>query len=56
VQKQMIPHMKAFGLFIDKKKLKNPIAKNKTSFSSSANSQYFLTKISWIGPWVSEID
>ncbi len=28
----------------------------KTSFSSSANSQYFFMKISWIGPWVSRID
>ena len=25
-------------------------------FSSSANSQYFFMKISWIGPWVSRID
>jgi hypothetical protein len=29
---------------------------NKTSFSSSTNSQYFFMKISWIGPWVSRID
>ena len=28
----------------------------KRSFSSSANSQYFFMKISWIGPWVSRID
>ena len=28
----------------------------KNSFSSSANSQYFFMKISWIGPWVSRID
>ena len=28
----------------------------KTSFSSSANSQYFFMKFSWIGPWVSRID
>ena len=63
VQKWMIPHMKAFSLFIDKNKKKiskNPITKNKKqnkmSFSSSANSQYFLTKILWIGPWVSRID
>ena len=35
-----------------KKKLKK---KNQRSFSSSANSQYFFMKISWIGPWVSRI-
>ena len=28
----------------------------KDSFSSSANSQYFFMKFSWIGPWVSRID
>ena len=28
----------------------------KTSFSSSANSQYFFMKISEIGSWVSRID
>ena len=28
----------------------------KTSFSNSANSQYFFMKFSWIGPWVSRID
>ena len=28
----------------------------KRSFSSSANSEYFFSKISWIGPWVSRID
>ena len=28
----------------------------KNSFSSSANSQYFFMKFSWIGPWVSRID
>ena len=33
-----------------KKKLKWPT--KKSSFSSSANSQYFSLKISWIGPWV----
>jgi hypothetical protein len=63
----MKSHVKAFSLCIDKKQktifLKNPITKNKKtknlnkmSFSSSANSQYFLMKISWIGPWVSRID
>ena len=53
--------MKAFGLFIEKKKNEQhnnqkQKAKNKMSFSSSANSQYFFIKISWIGPWVSRID
>ena len=28
----------------------------KRSISSSANSQYFFPKISWIGPWVNRID
>ena len=28
----------------------------KSSFSSSANSQYFFLKISWIDPWVCKID
>ena len=27
----------------------------KKSFSSSADSQYFFMKISWIGPWVGRI-
>ena len=27
----------------------------KPSFSISANSQYFLMKFSWIGPWLSSI-
>jgi hypothetical protein len=42
-----------------KKKLKKKIQNGrlkKSSFSSSANSQYFFLKISWIGPWVSRID
>jgi hypothetical protein len=38
-----------------KKKNQNGRLK-KTSFSSSANSQYFFMKISLIGPWVSKID
>ena len=54
--------MKGMVILIEKKQkyifLKNPITKNKKqnkmSFSSSANSLYFLTKISWIGPWVSK--
>ena len=31
-------------------------ASKKTSFSSSANSQYFFMKFLWFGPWVSRID
>jgi hypothetical protein len=62
VQKKMIPHMKAFGLFNKMKQKKNLKKKiqngrlKKRSFSSSANSQYFFVKISWIGSWVSRID
>ena len=37
------------------KKFKNGRLK-KTEFFNSANSQYFFSKISWIGPWVSRID
>ena len=37
--------------FFEKKKSKWPT--KKSSFSSSANSQYFFAKISWIGPLVS---
>ena len=64
VQKNMIPHMKAFGLFDKmkknfifflKKKIQNGRLK-KRSFSSSANSQYFFVKILWIGPWVIRIN
>ena len=55
VQKWMIPHMKAFSLFIDKIQQKQQ-KQNKMSFSSSANSQYFFAKISFIGPWVSMIN
>ena len=40
--------------FFSKKKIQNGRLK-KTSFSSSANSQYFFMKISWIGPWISKI-
>ena len=48
--------MKAFGLF-NKMKQKNQNGRlKKRSFSSSANSQYFFVKISWIGPWVFRID
>ena len=44
-----------FSLEINKKQIQNGRLK-KSSFSSSANSQYFFLKISWIGPWVSRID
>ena len=37
------------NIFFSKKKIQNGRLK-KTSFSSSANSQYFFMKISWIGP------
>ena len=40
--------------FFLKKKIQNGRLK-KMSFSSSANSQYFFRKISWIGPWVGRI-
>ena len=64
VKKKMIPHMKAFGLFIELKQLLLFFLKfffqngrlKKRSFSSSANSQYFFVKISWIGCWVSRIN
>ena len=68
----MIPHMNRLHVFIEmkqkkkkkwKKKSKIKIKKRiqngrlkKRSFSSSANSQYFLLKLSWIGPWVGRID
>ena len=39
--------------FLEKKNQNGRL--KKTSFSSSANSQYFFMKISWIGPWVSRI-
>ena len=40
--------MKQKKIFFLKKKNQNGLLK-KTSFSSSANSQYFFMKISWIG-------
>ena len=49
VQKKMIPLMNGLLAFIEIKQMAD-------SFSSSANSQYFFMKISWIGPWVSRID
>ena len=56
VQKKMIPHIKGLDLSQGRsKKIQNGRLK-KTSFSSSASSQYFFMKISWIGPWVSRID
>ena len=64
VHKKMIPHIKGlhFSMRWSKKKFKMADLKiqngrlKKTSFSSSANSQYFFMKFSWIGPWVSRID
>ena len=47
--------MKQKKNFFLKKKNQNGRLK-KRSFSSSANSQYFFMKISWIGPWVNRID
>ena len=55
--------MKTFGVFIEKKQNKNIFEQpnnkkqqnNKMSFQGSANSQYFVMKISWIGPWESRI-
>ena len=47
--------IKQIFFFFWKKKFKMAHSK-KTSFSSSANSQYFFMKISWIGPWVGRIE
>jgi hypothetical protein len=47
--------MKQKEKFFLKKKFQNGRLK-KSSFSSSANSQYFFVKILWIGPFVSRID
>ena len=55
--------MKTFGVFIEKKQNKfffeQPNNKKqkttKCHFQGSANSQYFVMKISWIGPWESRI-
>ena len=65
VQKKMIPHIKAKVVFMGKKQKQNFFFEKqkfkmaglkKSSFSSSANSQY-LKKNSWIGTkWVSRID
>ena len=41
--------------FFFEKKIQNGRLK-KRSFFKIANSQYFLVKISWIGPWVSRIE
>ena len=48
--------MKPKVFFIRKNKKQKFFLKKKTqkrSFFKIANSQYFLVKISWIGPWVS---
>ena len=47
--------MKQKKIFFLKKKIQNGRLK-KRSFSISANSQYFFSKFSWMGPWVSRID
>ena len=47
--------MKQKKKFFLKKKFKMADSK-KSSFSNSANSQYFFVKISWIGPLASRID
>ena len=46
--------MKQKKIFLRKKNSKWPT--QKTSFSRSANSQYFFMKFLWFGPWVSRID
>ena len=63
ILKKMIPHMKPKVFFIRKKQKKIFFEKKiqngrlkKRSFFKIANSQYFLVKISWIGPWVSRIE
>ena len=65
LQKKMIPHINGLHFSMrwsKKKKFKMADLKiqngrlKKNSFSSSANSQYFFMKFSWIGPWVNRID
>ena len=50
--------LRKFFFFFLKNKIQNGRLKKKKkgSFSSSANSQNFFPKISWIGRWVSRID
>ena len=57
ISKKMIPHIKPKVFFITKKqnKIQNGRLK-KRSFFKIANSQYFLVKILWIGPWISRIE
>ena len=43
------------NFFLKKKKIQKGRLK-KRSFSSSANSQYFFMKISWIGPCIIELN
>jgi hypothetical protein len=47
--------MKQKKKYFLKNKIQNGRLK-KTKFFKTANSQYFFSKISWIGPWVSRID
>ena len=54
MHKKMIPLMKANVVFIGKTQTQIQNGRlEKSSFSSSANSQYFFAKILWIGPLVS---
>jgi hypothetical protein len=62
VQKKMIPHMKAFGLF-NKMKQKNTFFEKKSKWPPKKKIIFqllqfsnFFVKISWIGPWVCRID
>ena len=41
-------------IFFEKKKIK--MALKKTEFFTTANYQYFIAKVSGIGPWVSKIN
>ena len=55
-RKKLICHIKGLD-FSQRWSKKNQNGRlKKTSFSSSANSQYFFMKISWIVPWGSRID
>ena len=65
IAEKNVTSFKRAGLFTEmkqKKKFKMADLKiqngrlKKTSFSSSANSQYFFMKFPWIGPWDSRIN
>ena len=64
-QKKNVTSYKRAGFFTEMKQKKfqngrlkkfKMAASKKTSFSSSANSQYFFMKFPWIGPWDSRIN